>query len=85
MKFAGSFVAVSGAGNAEPEIPKVAGETVGSVRVNSVGTILQPPPKPVKEETETPIATTDDTARKEVESKEKSKTETETEAKERSH
>ena len=76
VKFAGSFVAVSGAGNTEPEIPKVTGETVGSVRVNSVGTILQPPPRPVKIETETPVAAVDT----EPESKEKAKSENDPEA-----
>ena len=80
VKFAGSFVAVSGAGSAEPEIPKVTAETVGSVRVNSVGTILQPPPKPAKDEPETPVAAVENTAEKDLESKEKPKSETETEA-----
>jgi len=75
VKFAGSFLAVKGTGSDEPEIPKVIGETVGSVRVNSVGTILQPPPKPVKSETES--AAVDAT---QSESKEKPKSETETEA-----
>jgi hypothetical protein len=77
VKFAGSFIAVKGDG-LEPEIPKVTGETVGSVRVNSVGTILAPPPKPVKDETETPVAAVDAT-QKEVDSKEKPKIETDAE------
>ena len=75
VKFAGSFVAVSGAGSAEPEIPKVTGETVGSVRVNSVGTILQPPPRPVKDETPAPVAVVESTDSKEI-----PKSEAETEA-----
>jgi hypothetical protein len=79
VKFAGSFVAVTG--NTELEMPKVSGDTVGSVRVNSVGTIIPPPPKPVKDETETPVAVVD-TAQKEVETKEKPKSETETETSE---
>ena len=75
VKFAGSFVAVKGAGSDEPEIPKVIGETVGSVRVNSVGTIIQPPPKAAKVETESAAVDAGQN-----ESKEKPKPETETEA-----
>jgi len=77
LKFAGSFVAVSG--GVDPELPKVSGESVGSVRVNSVGTILPTQPKPVKEEPEAPVASIE-TAPKEVESKEKPKSDTEAEA-----
>jgi hypothetical protein len=73
VKFAGSFVAVKGTGTDEPEIPKVIGETVGSVRVNSVGTIIPPPPRPVKVDTESAAVDPDKS-----EAKEKPKSETET-------
>ncbi|HJS50298.1 MAG TPA: hypothetical protein VJ781_00240 [Pyrinomonadaceae bacterium] len=79
VKFAGSFVAVSG-GATEPEVPKVIGETVGSVKVNSIGTIVPPPPKSVRDETETPVAAADTSTAKEVEPREKPKSETETES-----
>ena len=49
LKFAGSFVAAKvDEAAAEPEAPKVSSESRGSVRVNSVGTILPPLPKPVE-------------------------------------
>jgi hypothetical protein len=73
VKFAGSFVAVKGTGTDEPEIPKVIGETVGSVRVNSVGTIIPPPARPVKVDTESAAVDPDKS-----EAKEKPKSETET-------
>lgn len=47
LKFAGSFIAAAAAEDL-PEIPKVSADSIGSVRVNSVGTILPPIPKPVK-------------------------------------
>jgi hypothetical protein len=47
LKFAGSFVAATANEKDDSALPSV-GETVaGAVRVNSVGTILPPPPKPV--------------------------------------
>lgn len=52
MKFAGSFVAATGSSEI-PELPKVAGESTGPVAVNSVGTILPPPPKPIAKAVET--------------------------------
>lgn len=48
LKFAGSFVAMRSEDvPTGPEMPKVSQETVGSVRVNAVGTILPSPPKSV--------------------------------------
>lgn len=68
LKFAGSFVALRAEDVASaPELPKVTAENRGSVRVNSVGTILPPPPRPAepvedkaKPETET-VAKSDKT------------------------
>jgi len=45
VKFAGSFVTATAA-EESPEIPKVTGETPGSVAVNSVGTKIPQAPKP---------------------------------------
>ncbi len=51
IKFAGSFVAARESDVlAEPELPKVNTGRESGIRVNSVGTILPPPPKPVKTE-----------------------------------
>lgn len=47
LKFAGSFLAAKvDESAAEPDPPRVSTENRGSVRVNSVGTILPPPPPP---------------------------------------
>ena len=52
MKFAGSFVAAAANENDVPAMP-IVGETVtGAVRVNSVGTILPPTPKPAETKAE---------------------------------
>lgn len=48
LKFAGSFVAATGDESDVPEMPKVSETMTGSVRVNSVGTKLPPPPKPIE-------------------------------------
>jgi hypothetical protein len=58
LKFAGSFVAAV-PNEKDIEMPTVAGNVGGPVRVNSAGTILPPPPKPVetKEEKEAPVPT----------------------------
>ena len=53
LKFAGSFVAATSSEKDVPEIPTVGENLTGAVRVNSVGTILPPPPKPVETKTET--------------------------------
>lgn len=54
IKFAGSFAAARESDiPAGPELPKVAGGRETGVRVNSVGTILPPLPKPVTEPVET--------------------------------
>lgn len=50
MKFAGSFIAASGSTDT-PEMPKVTGETSGSIAVNSVGTIVTPP-RPIEKRAE---------------------------------
>lgn len=48
IKFAGSFVAAKESDVlSEPELPKVTTANGSGIRVNSVGTILPPPPKPV--------------------------------------
>ena len=47
IKFAGSFVAIEGGNQPEePKLPEVDTADAGAVRVNSVGTIIQPEPKP---------------------------------------
>lgn len=52
LKFAGSFLAAKvDESVAEPDAPRVSTENRGSVRVNSVGTILPPPPPPPVVET----------------------------------
>lgn len=67
LKFAGSFVAARAEDTpSAPDVPRVVADTRGNVRVNSVGTILPPPPKQVDTEpertiekaasTETPVA-----------------------------
>lgn len=49
LKFAGSFVAAKAdEPGGDPGLPKVSSEGRGSVRVNSVGTILPPLPRPVE-------------------------------------
>ena len=53
LKFAGSFVAAAGSEKDVPEMPTVAENVTGSVRVNSVGTIIPPPPKPIETKLET--------------------------------
>jgi len=50
FKFAGSFVAATGSDDDVPEVPKVSSSTTGRVQVNSAGTIIPPPPKPVPTE-----------------------------------
>ena len=65
IKFAGSFVAVSG--QDDPEIPKVISDVTGSVRVNSVGTILPPLPRPVKVETQSAVTALEDAEKKHAE------------------
>ncbi len=50
IKFAGSFVAAKGAGKDEVAAPMIAGSDSGAVRVNSVGTIIEPPVKLVPAE-----------------------------------
>lgn len=50
IKFAGSFVAMA-PGEDGPELPHVAGERRGNVRVNAIGTIIPEPPKPASEVT----------------------------------
>ncbi len=55
VKFAGSFVASKDNGT-QPELPKIAAETTGGIRVNSVGTIIDVPksvPSPKMEVVET--------------------------------
>lgn len=47
MKFAGSFVAAKESDTRELELPKVTAANANGIRVNSVGTILPPLPKPV--------------------------------------
>jgi hypothetical protein len=49
LKFAGSFVAAVGDESDVPAMPTVNDTVSGAVRVNSVGTILPPLPKPVVE------------------------------------
>lgn len=69
LKFAGSFAAARPEDiSAAPELPKVTAENRGGIRVNSVGTILPAPPRPVeavedkaKAETDTAIAKTEKT------------------------
>lgn len=49
LKFAGSFAAVRAEDvPANPEMPKVSSENRSGIRVNSIGTILPPLPKPVE-------------------------------------
>jgi hypothetical protein len=52
LKFAGSFVAATPNEKDVPAMPTVGDTVAGAVRVNSVGTILPPIPKPVPEKTE---------------------------------
>lgn len=53
IKFAGSFVAANESdGLSEPELPKITTANGSGIRVNSVGTILPAPPKPVIVKTE---------------------------------
>lgn len=57
LKFAGSFVAAKAdEASVEPDAPKVTAENRGAVRVNSVGTILPPLPRPVEPAEEKPKA-----------------------------
>jgi hypothetical protein len=67
LKFAGSFIAAV-PNEKEVEMPTVAGNVGGPVRVNSAGTILPPPPKSVetKAESEVPAATASDEQTREV-------------------
>ena len=48
LKFAGSFVAAAADEKDVPAMPTVGDGLAGPVKVNSVGTILPPPPKPVE-------------------------------------
>jgi hypothetical protein len=55
LKFAGGFVpAQATAADVSPDLPEIKSENEGSVRVNSVGTIIEvkPTPKPVEIETQ---------------------------------
>lgn len=62
IKFAGSFAASTLDDSLRPELPKIDPNTTGEVRVNSVGTIIPSPPKPVP----TPVAEADRTKETEV-------------------
>ena len=53
LKFAGSFVAAVADEKDVPQLPAVGENVTGAVRVNSVGTILPPIPKPVETKFET--------------------------------
>ncbi len=56
IKFAGSFVAANESDTlSEPELPKITTANATGIRVNSVGTIIPAPPKPVIAKTE-PVA-----------------------------
>jgi hypothetical protein len=56
IKFAGSFVAANESDTlSEPELPKITTANGTGIRVNSVGTIIPAPPKPVIAKTE-PVA-----------------------------
>lgn len=67
LKFAGSFVAARAEDvPAEPQMPKVSSETLGTVRVNSVGTILPPPPRPVETVAEKEKSETEPSAKTET-------------------
>lgn len=57
IKFAGSFAASTLDDSLRPELPKIDPNTTGEVRVNSVGTIIPSPPKPIP----TPVAEADRT------------------------
>ena len=61
VKFAGGFLG-SKAPDVTPEVPKVSSETQSSVRVNSVGTIIEIIPKPTPEAKETPFAEVEERA-----------------------
>ena len=64
LKFAGSFVAARAEDAASaPEAPRVSAENRGAVRVNSVGTILPAPPKPVETPDEKAKAETETAAK----------------------
>ena len=53
IKFAGSFVAANESDTlSEPELPKITTANGSGIRVNSVGTIIPTPPKPVIAKTE---------------------------------
>ncbi len=57
LKFAGSFVAVRAEDQQmAPELPKVSSESRDGIRVNSVGTLLPPPPKSVETPVEKEVA-----------------------------
>lgn len=63
IKFEGSFLAVAAKKGAteEPKLPEIKSETEGTVKVNSVGTIIKTPPKPAPSKTtvaKTPVKTT---------------------------
>ncbi|MGB7209944.1 MAG: hypothetical protein WBD27_14890 [Pyrinomonadaceae bacterium] len=74
IKFAGSFVAANESDTlTEPELPKITTANATGIRVNSVGTILPAPPKPVIAKTE-PVAPVETSET--VESGEQPKTET---------
>lgn len=64
LKFAGSFVAATADEKDVPMMPSVGENVAGAVRVNSVGTILPPLPKPVetKNEPEARKAATEESA-----------------------
>jgi hypothetical protein len=54
IKFAGSFVALqAGAETEEPKLPEIKSDENNSVRVNSVGTIIEIKPKPTPQPKET--------------------------------
>lgn len=46
IRFDGSFAAITDAPSSEDDLPKVKNEVQGAVRVNSVGTIIEPAAKP---------------------------------------
>ena len=69
VKFAGSFVAIKDAVDDDVAAPKVTESGSGSVRVNSVGTIIEMPAKPVP-----PVTKTNTTAIATVEKPAKEKT-----------
>lgn len=69
IKFEGSFVAMAGDSISEDDAPKVKNEVQGTVRVNSVGTIIEPISKPETKKSE--VAQTAEDEPKAVEETEK--------------